>query len=58
MVKWREGERPKPVVLPERMVLDAGVCAMTALQQLHGALAVGGVGEEDLVAHALGKVEQ
>ncbi|KFG73239.1 hypothetical protein FM21_20665 [Streptomyces mutabilis] len=39
-------------------VLDAGVSAMADLQVLQGAPAVGGVGEEDLVAHAFVQVEQ
>lgn len=47
MWKCREGKRPKPVVLPQRIrVFDAGVCAVVDFQVLQGALAVEGIGEE------------
>lgn len=54
--KWREGQAGG--LAAADAVLDAGVCAMADLQVLQGALAVGGVGEEDLVAHAFVQVEQ
>ena len=59
MANTRDGKRPKPVSLPRAdAVLDPGVGAVAGFQELDRAAAGGGVGGEDLVAHAFDGVEQ
>lgn len=59
MVKWRAGEATEAGGLTAAdAVFDADVCTVADFQVLRGAFAVGGVGEEDLVPHALVEVGQ
>lgn len=58
--KWRDGKRPKPVVLPHRMWSSTVACPRwrTSRNWAEPPLADGCVGEEDLVPQALVLVEQ